>query len=102
MPTIETLDRTLARFQRTNLHLVEHKPARERVSPTDIVRVAELGRRYVACPAGQAPHSALKLTDDERAALVQAPEPPPDGTVEPGRAGFTPRNIVVGDQGVTR
>ena len=70
-------------------------------SPTDIVRVDELGRRYVACPAGQAPHSGLKLTDDERTALVHAPSPPPDGTMEPGHAGFTPRNILVGDRGVT-
>lgn len=29
-------------------------------------------------------------------ALVEPPQPPPDGTLEAGRFGFTPRNTVVG------
>ena len=90
-----TLEQTLGRFQSTNLHLVEHKPARDPVAAHDILRVDQLGRGYVAVPAGQAPASWVELTKDERAALIEAPTPPPDGTMEPGHGGLPPRNISV-------
>jgi hypothetical protein len=74
MPNLESLERTLARFQRQDLRVVEHRAPSELVSPVDLLRMDELGRTYVACPANTAPHSELKLTDEEGNSLV---EPPP-------------------------
>jgi hypothetical protein len=66
------------------------------VSPVDLVRLDELGRQVVACPVGQVPPDWLQLTEQEREALVVPPDPPPDGTLEPGHCGFTPRNTSLG------
>jgi hypothetical protein len=69
---------------------------RELVAATDIERTDQLGRRVVACPAGQPLAHWLALTEQERRALVEPDPPSPDGWLEPGHAGFTPRNTVVG------
>ncbi|MET0511013.1 MAG: hypothetical protein ABW135_04970 [Thermoleophilaceae bacterium] len=68
----------------------------ELVTPVDIVRSDELGRQVCVCPAGQPPPHWLALTSQERRALIEPLPPPPDGTLEPGHAGFTPKNTVVG------
>jgi hypothetical protein len=101
IPSLESLERTVSRYQRQDLHVVEHRPARDLVAAHDIFRVDQLSRTYVAVPAGQAPASWVELTGEERDSLIYPPAPPPDSTMEPGHAGFTPRNIVVGDRGVT-
>ena len=67
------LEQTLGRFQRQEIRVVEHKPARELVAAKDILRTDHLGRTYVACPAGTVPHSELALTDEEGASLVKPP-----------------------------
>ena len=95
--SLETVEQSLNRFRRQNLHvLVEHKPPSELVSPVDILRTDELGRTYVACVAGQAPHSELVLTDEERRNLVDAPPSKPDGFMNPGPFGFSPENVSLG------
>ena len=76
--------------------MLEHKPPTEPVTPVDIVRSDELGRQVCVCSAGQPPPHWLALTRQEHRALVEPPAPPPDGTLEPGHAGFTPRNVRVG------
>jgi hypothetical protein len=73
------------------------KAPSELVSPVDLIRVDELGRTYVACPANTAPHSELKLTDEEKASLTEAPPPKPRGFMNPGHCGFTPESIVVSE-----
>jgi hypothetical protein len=50
----------------------------------------------VAVPAGTVRASWVLLTTEERDALVEPPRPPPDGWLEPGHCGFTPRNVRVG------
>ena len=72
------------------------RPPTELVSPVDIIRVDGLGRSYVAVPAWQTPHSHVVLTAEERRSLVQPPPSLPDGTLEPGAGGFTPRNTRLG------
>lgn len=94
--SIEMLDRFRAAGVRERVEVLEHKPARELVTPVDIDRGDALGRTVCACPAGSTPPHWLKLTREERQALVEAPDPPPDGTLEPGHGGFTPRNVKVG------
>jgi hypothetical protein len=78
------------------VEVVEHEPPGELVTPTDIVRVDDLGRHVVVVPAGTVPHSRVALSAQDRDALIEPPEPPKDGTLEPGHAGFTPRNITLG------
>ena len=99
MRSIESIEQTLDRFRRNEVTVAEHRPARELVSPTDLLRVDELGRKYVACPAGQVPHSSLQLTDEEERALIKPPPSPPQGHMSPGPYGFTPEGVVVGDHG---
>ena len=82
---------------RPPVEVVEHEPPGERVTPTDIVRVDDLGRPVVVVPAGTVPHSRVALSAKERDALTEPPPPPPEGTLEPGHAGFTPRGIVMGN-----
>jgi hypothetical protein len=94
MASLDLLERL--RPYRHQVEVVEHKPPTELVAAEDIVRVDELGRRVVACPAGKTPAHWLQLTEQERDALIEPPDPPPDGTLEPGYCGFTPRNVVVG------
>ena len=96
MASFDLLDRLKASSYRERVEVLEHKPVRERVAATDIVRTDQLGRRVVACPAGQPPAQWLQLSRPERRALVEPAPPPPDGWLEPGHAGFTPRNTVVG------
>jgi hypothetical protein len=97
MASLEMLERFRRGAYREAVEVVEHKPPRELVAPFDIVRTDALGRRVVACPAGKpAPHW-LQLSEQERDALIEAPDPPPDGTLEPlGCLGFTPRNARLG------
>ena len=96
MRSLETIERTLGRFQRQDLKVLEHEPVRELVSPVDLVRLDDRGRKVVACPAGQSPPSWLTLTDAERTGLVVAPPPKPNGHMNPGPYGFTPENVSVG------
>ena len=77
--------------------MLEHQPVRELVSPVDIVRTDELGRRYIACCAGQPPHSELQLTEEERAALVKPQPPLPQGHMTPIAYGFSPHDVVKGE-----
>ena len=73
------------------------EPARELVAAHDILRTDQLGRRYVIVPKGQSPHSRVKLTEQEREALIVPPDPPKDGSLEPlGTLGFRPRNTTLG------
>ena len=96
-PSLEMLDRLRGNGQRRELiELVEHKPPPELVARADIVRTDELGRHVCVCPAGQTPPHWLALTGQERRALVNPPPQLPDGWLEPGHAGFTPRNVRVG------
>ena len=50
MASLESLEQTLGRFRRQEFKLVEHTPPSEKVSPVDIVRKDELGRKVVVCP----------------------------------------------------
>jgi hypothetical protein len=95
-PTLEMLERFRAGSYRERIEVVEHKPVRERVAGEDITRVDGLGRTVVAVPNGTVPSSWVALTAAEQASLVEPPRPPPDGWLEPGHAGFTPFNTVVG------
>jgi hypothetical protein len=77
--------------------LLEHEPPNELVTPVDVIRIDALGRPAVACPAGQSPPSWLKLTAEERAALIEPPEQPKDGSyVVDSPHGFSLRNIRLG------
>jgi hypothetical protein len=94
--SLEALERLRRPGWREQLELVEHKPPTERVTPVDIVRVDGLNRHVVVVPAGTAPPHWVQLTEQERQALVEPPQSLPDGWLEPGHAGFTPKNTVVG------
>ena len=83
MASLELLERLRSGF-REPVEVLERKPPRELVTPVDIVRTDALGRQVVACPAGQSPPTWLHLTDAERQALVDPPDPAEDGTLEPG------------------
>ena len=96
MASFELLERLRGTGHREHIELVEHKPPTELVAGEDIVRSDELGRQVCVCPAGQTPPHWLQLTKQERDALVEPPPQLPDGWLEPGHAGFTPRNIRVG------
>jgi hypothetical protein len=95
MASMELLERLRGGW-REEIEVVEHKPPRELVAAQDITRKDGLGRTVVVVPAGTIPAHWVKLTEQERAALVDPPEPPPDGTLEGGPYGFTPRNVTVG------
>jgi hypothetical protein len=95
MASLELLERLKAGF-REPVEVLERKPPRELVAAEDIIRIDELGRQVVACPAGKAPAHWLELSKEERDSLIEPPDPPPDGTLEPGSYGFTPRNVVTG------
>ena len=69
---------------------------RELVAATDIERTDQLGRRVVVVPAGTAPPHWVQLTNQERQALAEPPQSLPDGWLEPGHCGFTPKHTVVG------
>ena len=97
MASLESLERTLGRFRRNEITVVEHRPPSELVSPVDLVRVDDLGRKYVACPAGQPPHSELQLTEEERRNLVVAPPPLPQGHMTPVAYGFSLNGVVKGE-----
>lgn len=63
----------------------------------DIIRIDVLGRPAVACPRGQVPPSWLSLTDEERDALIEPPQPPKDGSyVVESPHGFSLRNVRLG------
>jgi hypothetical protein len=97
MRSIESIERTLGRFHRQDMKVLEHEPARELVSPVDLLRTDELGRKYIACPAGQPPHSQLQLTDEEKAALVEPGPSLPQGHMTPIAFGFSPNGVVKGE-----
>jgi hypothetical protein len=82
--------------RREVVEVFEATPSRELVAAKDIVRRDQLGRAIVACPAGTVPAAWLQLTAAERSALVEPPPPVPDGTLIPGRYGFTPSGVVTG------
>jgi hypothetical protein len=63
----------------------------------DVTRVDHLGRTYVACPAGQPPHSELALTEEEEAALIRPAPSLPKGHMTPVAFGFAVENTVVGE-----
>jgi hypothetical protein len=88
--SIELLDPLRAGFH-DPVEVLERKPPAELVATVDILRTDGLGLQVVACPAGQVPPH-WQLTEQEREALIVPPDPPPDGTLEPGHSGFTPRN----------
>ena len=96
MASIEMLERFRTRGRREHIEVFEQKPPTELVTPADIVRTDDLGRRVCVCTAGQTPPHWLQLTRHEHEALVEPSPSPPDGTLEAGHAGFTPRNIRVG------
>jgi hypothetical protein len=56
----------------------------------------ELNRHVVVVPAGTAPPHWVQLTKQERQALAEPPQSLPDGWLQPGHCGFTPKNTVVG------
>jgi hypothetical protein len=97
MATFEQLNASLDRFSGNEFTVVEHRPPSELVSPTDLIRVDELGRKYIACPAGQPPHSELQLTDKERSALVEPAPSLPKGHMTPVGFGFSPSGVVKGE-----
>jgi hypothetical protein len=89
---------TLSAYRRRQeIRVVEHQPARELVSPVDLERTDHLGRKYIAYPAGQAPHSELQLTEEERAALTPPTPSLPKGHKTPIGYGFSPEGVVKGD-----
>jgi hypothetical protein len=95
MASLELLEQL--RPYREQVEVVERKPPRELVASEDIIRVDDLGRQAVACPVGQVPPHWLELTEQERDTLIDPPDPPRDGTLEPlGCLGFTPRNARLG------
>jgi hypothetical protein len=92
MASIELLDR-LREGWRPSVEVLEHKPRRELVAPTDILRQDQLGRNVVVVPAGTVPPHWVELTARERASLVPPPEPKPQGYLNPGPYGFTPEGV---------
>lgn len=96
MASFELLERLRGTGFREHIELVEHTPPTEPVTPIDLIRTDELGRQVCVCPAGQPPPHWLALTGQERRALVEPPQSLPDGWLEPGHCGFTPKNTVVG------
>lgn len=92
---MELLER-LRNGYRPPVDMLEHELPRELVASIDIVRTDPIGRQVCACAAGQTPPHWLKLSKAERDSLVAPPPSPPDGTLEPGHCGFTPRNTRVG------
>ena len=86
MLSLESLLRTLGRWRRENLTVLEHDEVREKVSPTDLVRLDQYNRKVVACPAWTSPPSWLVLTEEERDGLVDAPPPKPTGHLNPGQS----------------
>lgn len=92
---MELLDRFRAGWS-PPVDVLEHEQPRELVASVDINRTDALGRTVCACPAGQTPPNWLKLSKAERDSLVAPAPPPPDGSLDPGHCGFTPRNVRVG------
>jgi hypothetical protein len=78
------------------VEVVEHEPPGELVTPTDIVRVDDLGRHVVVAPAGTVPHSRVALSAKERDALIEPPEQLPQGHRHPNGYGFTLEGVVMG------
>jgi hypothetical protein len=95
MAGIELLER-LREGYRPPVDVLEHEQPRELVAAHDINRPDAIGRTMCACPAGQVPPHWLNLTKAERESLIQPSPPPPDGSLELGRCGFTPRNTRLG------
>ena len=73
MASLELLERL--RPYREQVEVLERKAPRELVAADDIARTDALGRNVVVVPAGTVPAPWVKLTDEERQALVEAPEP---------------------------
>jgi hypothetical protein len=76
MASLESLERTLGRFQRHDLKVLESEEERAPVTPVDLIRLDQYGRTMIACPAGTAPHSWLELSGEEEKALVPADQGP--------------------------
>lgn len=85
---MDLLERLRGTGFREHVEVYEHKPPAELVTPVDIVRTDALGRQVCVCPAGQAPPHWLRLSSQERGALVHPPDPPPNGTLQPGHGGL--------------
>ena len=94
MASLELLERL--RPYREQVEVVERKPPHELVAPVDIVRTDALGRTLVVVPAGTVPAHWVKLTEEERQALLEPPEPLPDGYLHPGPYGFAPEGVRLG------
>ena len=75
---------------------MEHKPTTELVTPVDVVRLDQFNRQVVVAPAGTVPPSWVELTAEEHDALIEPPEPPPDGHMTAIHGGFTLQNVTVG------
>ena len=95
LPSIEMLERFRAGY-RERVEVLEHQAPTEPVTPVDIVRMDHLGRRVVACPAANRQRNGCSSPNRSGQALVEPTPPSPDGWLEPGHAGFTPKNTVVG------
>ena len=95
MAGMELLER-LRNGYRPPVDVLEHEPRPELVASVDIDRTDAIGRKVCACPAGQPPPQWLTLTRAERDTLVEPPPPAPDGSLEAGHCGFTPRNTRLG------
>ena len=96
MASFELLERLRASGYRERVEVLEHQAPTELVTPVDIVRMDGLNRQVVVVPAGTAPPHWVQLTKQERQALVEPPQPLPDGWLVPGHCGFTPKDTLVG------
>jgi hypothetical protein len=94
--SLEALERFHGAAMREQVQLLEHEPVRELVTPVDVCRTDHLGRRVVASPPASRQRNGWPSPDPSGGALVEPNPPPPDGWLEPGAAGFTPTNTVVG------
>jgi hypothetical protein len=95
MASLESLERTLSRWQPHDLKVLEHEPVRGLVAAEDVLRTDQYGRQMVAVPAGQEPPSYLTLTAAEKAALVH-PDDAPRPKVHTGPYGFNPHDAASG------
>ena len=95
MPAMELLERLRTSGYREPVEVFEREPPRELVASADVVRTDALGRNVVVVPMGTVPDHWVKLTDQERAALVEPPPRPPAGYLHPGPYGFSPEGVVM-------
>ena len=95
MASLEALERTLGRFRQNTLRVLEAEEVQAPVSPTDLIRLDQHGRKMVACPAGTSPPAWLELSEQEATALVPASEGP-KAKVHVSQHGFNPQDVASG------